>query len=179
MLKSSTSSVRSLNTLTWAIIGAEEALQIVTSVSRASGPTPRGVPSGLNVASKYGTRSVAAGRWSMVHVMALALPAMAKSAAIARHVIRVFFIEISSSHLDTEKRHLERPLLAIPSPPVIQFFPPKGLGVLFKFGTCSVPVVRASSALDLRLSRQKTGKYALRSSFGHKALLAARVTAPD
>src|SRR6266571_296462 len=38
MLKSSTSSVRSLNTLAWAIIGAEEALQIVTSVSRASVP---------------------------------------------------------------------------------------------------------------------------------------------
>src|SRR6266566_5075033 len=103
MLKSSTSSVRSLNTLTWAIIGAEEALQIVTSVSRASGPAPRGDPSGLNVASKYGTRSVAAGPRSTPHVMALALPAIAKSVAIAKHVIRVFFIEISSSHLDTDK----------------------------------------------------------------------------
>src|SRR5512134_860427 len=114
MLKSRTSSVRSLNTLTCAIIGADEALQMVTSVSRALAPVPDGVPSGLNVASKYGTRSVAAGRWSMVHVMALALPAIAKRAAMAKHVIRVFFIEISSSQLDTKKRHRESTLLAIP-----------------------------------------------------------------
>src|SRR5438132_3030489 len=178
MLKSSTSSVRSLNTLTCAIIGAEEALQIVTGVSRASVPAPRGVPSGLNVASKYGTRSVAAGRWSMVHVMALALPAMAKSAAIARHVIRVFFIEISSSHLDTERK---TPGASVARDPITSrnsnFFHLKGLGSL-QVGTCSVPVLKASSALDLRLSRQKTEKYALRSSFGHKALPAAWVTAP-
>jgi hypothetical protein len=51
--------------------------------------------------------------------MALALPATAKSAAIARHVIRVFFIEISSSQLAIERRHRESPLLAIPSPPAI------------------------------------------------------------
>jgi hypothetical protein len=54
--------------------------------------------------------------------MALALPATAKSAAIAKHVIRVFFIEISSSHLATERRRREGPFLAIPSPPVFQIF---------------------------------------------------------
>jgi hypothetical protein len=69
----------------------------------------------------------------MVHVMALALPAIAKRAAMAKHVIRVFFIEISSSQLDTKRRHRESPLLAIPSPPAIQFFPLKGFGS-FKFG---------------------------------------------
>jgi hypothetical protein len=58
----------------------------------------------------------------MVHVMALALVAIAKRAAMAKHVIRVFFIEISSSQLTAKSRHGECPLLAIPSPPAIQFF---------------------------------------------------------
>jgi len=114
----------------WAIIGAEEALQIVTSVSRALSPVESGVPSALNVASKYGTRSVAAGRWSMVHVMALALPATASKATTTKHVIRVFFIEISSSLFSCRNDTQQSSFLAIPSPPYFNFsFPKKELMV--------------------------------------------------
>src|SRR5713101_2558766 len=95
-LKSRTSSVRSLHTMTWASIGAEEAFPIVTRVSRELGPEARIVRSGLNVAWKYGMSNVAAGRWSMVQVMAPALVARANRATTAKHATKVFFIEISS-----------------------------------------------------------------------------------
>src|SRR5450432_3531189 len=91
------SSERSLYTLTWAIIGAAEALPIVTYVSNAFGPVVSGEPSGLNVTWNQGTSSVAAGRWSTVQVMALPLFATANRATSTRHVNRAFFIlEISS-----------------------------------------------------------------------------------
>jgi hypothetical protein len=98
---------RSLYTETWAIVGAEEALPIVTMVSRAGCReglvTVCGEPSGLNVTWNQGTSNVAAGRWSTVHVMALALPATANRATSTMHVTKVFFIiEISSLLLTAE-----------------------------------------------------------------------------
>src|SRR6266542_6190814 len=65
--------------------------------------------------------SVAAGRWSMVHVMAPALLAIASKARIAVHVRRVFFIEISSLLLTATNTRLSSFPRAIPSPPVLQF----------------------------------------------------------
>src|SRR6185369_4157203 len=90
--------------------------------SKEVGPVPRIVPSALNVAWKYGMSSVAAGRWSMVHVIALAPVAIANRATTAIHVRKVFFIEISSLLLRL-KNTLEIPSpRAIPSPPLHFYF---------------------------------------------------------
>src|SRR5215471_10303326 len=67
--------------------------------------------------------SVAAGRWSMVHVMAPALLAIASTATTAIHVRKVFFIiEISSLLLTAKKTRLSSFLRAIPSPPIFLVF---------------------------------------------------------
>ena len=95
---------------------------IVTIVSRASGPVGFRSPPGLKLTWKYGTSSVAAGRWSTVHVTAPAGLAIARTAAIARHAKRVFFIEISSLRLILRKHTIEFSFpRTIPSPPALRF----------------------------------------------------------
>src|SRR5437660_4962841 len=61
----------------------------------------------------------------MVHVMADAVPAIASRATIAAHVIRVFFIEISSLRLTVRKHTIEISFpRTIPSPPTLRLFTP-------------------------------------------------------
>ncbi len=72
---------------------------------------------------KYGTSSVAAGRWSTVHVMANAGVATASTATTAKHASRVFFIEISSLQLTVRKHTIEISFpRTIPSPPYTSIY---------------------------------------------------------